>query len=89
MAVQYLEFQIPFFHHSLEKSSTVSSIIFLSLVQWLCDQTDTMLRAGKKGFLGLRTAPQTSPKLIHFPDLVIVVLHSITCYYLLTYISLS
>ena len=44
-----------------------------------------MLRAGKKGFLGLRTAPQTSPKLIHFPDLVIVVLHSITCYYLLTY----
>ena len=54
-------------------------------MQWLCDQTDTMLRAGKKGFLGLRTAPQTSPKLIHFPDLVIVVLHSITCYYLLTY----
>ena len=54
-------------------------------MQWLCDQTDTMLRAGKKGFLGLRTAPQTSPKLIHFPDLVMVVLHSITCYYLLTY----
>ena len=55
-------------------------------MQWLCDQTDTMLRAGKKGFLGLRTAPQTSPKLIHFPDLLIVVLHSITCYYLLTYL---